>query len=41
MRILAILSIFCLFLTSCETIKGAGRDVTSAGEAIDDVIDDE
>ena len=29
------------FLTACETIKGAGRDIESAGEAIDDAIDDE
>lgn len=28
-------------LTACETIKGVGRDVESAGEAIDDAIDDE
>jgi predicted small secreted protein len=26
-------------LASCETIKGVGRDVTRAGEALDDVFD--
>ena len=24
------------FLTGCETIKGVGRDITNAGEAIQD-----
>lgn len=41
MRLLSIFFIACLFLSSCETIKGAGRDVEDAGEAIDDTIDDE
>ncbi|PQA87145.1 entericidin A/B family lipoprotein [Hyphococcus luteus] len=41
MRILSMLLITCLFLSSCETIKGVGRDVEDAGEAIDDSIDDE
>ncbi len=41
MRILALLLAFGLFVSSCETIKGVGRDVESAGEAIDDAIDDE
>lgn len=41
MRILGILLMTCLFLSSCETIKGVGRDVEDAGEAIDDSIDDE
>ncbi|MEO0880324.1 MAG: entericidin A/B family lipoprotein [Pseudomonadota bacterium] len=36
-----ILAAFSLFLlTACETIKGAGRDITKAGEAIDEAIDD-
>lgn len=30
--VLAVLST----LTACETIKGVGRDITNAGEAIDD-----
>ena len=29
------------FLSACETLKGVGRDVENAGEAIDDAIDDE
>ena len=40
MKILALIIAACLFLNACETIKGIGRDVESAGEAIDDVIDD-
>ena len=28
-------------LAGCETLKGIGRDVESAGEAIDDAINDE
>ena len=41
MRLFVLLLAFGLFLSSCETIKGAGRDIESAGEAIDDAIDDE
>lgn len=41
MRILNIILIACLFLSACETIKGVGRDVEDAGEAIDDSIDDD
>ncbi|MAW79068.1 MAG: hypothetical protein CMI63_02435 [Parvularcula sp.] len=41
MRFLTLLLAFGLFLSSCETIKGAGRDITNAGQAIDDAIDDE
>ncbi len=29
----------CLGLTACETIKGVGRDVESAGEAIERAVD--
>ena len=29
----------CFFLSACETVKGVGRDVTNAGEAIDDALD--
>ncbi|WP_428408850.1 entericidin A/B family lipoprotein [Hyphococcus sp.] len=39
MRFLTLLLAFGLFLSSCETIKGAGRDITNAGEAIDDAVD--
>ena len=41
MRILALILFSCVFLASCQTIKGAGDDIHDAGEAIDDVIDDE
>jgi len=30
-----------LFLSASETIKGVGRDVEDAGDAIDDAVDDE
>jgi predicted small secreted protein len=40
MRALTILLAACLFLTSCETIKGVGRDIENTGEAIDDAVDD-
>ncbi len=39
MRILGVLLAFCFFLSACETVKGVGRDVTNAGEAIDDALD--
>ena len=41
MRFLAFLLASVMFLTACETIKGVGRDVESAGEAIDDAVDDD
>ncbi|SNR81832.1 entericidin A/B family lipoprotein [Puniceibacterium sediminis] len=37
LRIAVILSAM-LALTACETIKGAGRDVQNAGQAIDNEI---
>ncbi len=39
MRILALVLAFGLFLSACETIKGVGRDVENAGEAIDKALD--
>lgn len=33
---LALATIFAL--TACETTKGVGRDVTNAGQALDDAI---
>lgn len=39
MRVITILLAFAFFLNACETIKGAGRDITNAGEAIDDAVD--
>ena len=32
------LIILSLGITACETIKGAGRDLQNAGQAIDDAI---
>ncbi len=40
MKLLSALLAACLFLASCETIKGVGRDIENTGEAIDDAIDD-
>lgn len=39
MKTLTFLVAACLFLSSCETIKGVGRDIENAGEAIDDAVD--
>lgn len=39
MRWLALLLAFGLFLASCETIKGVGRDIENTGEAIDEAVD--
>lgn len=36
-----LLLVLGLFLASCETIKGVGRDVENAGEAIDDAVDED
>ncbi|MEM1191780.1 MAG: entericidin A/B family lipoprotein [Pseudomonadota bacterium] len=41
MRPLIILLILTFVLTACETVKGVGRDIENAGEALDDAIDDE
>lgn len=38
MRAISLLFAACLFLASCETIKGVGRDIENAGEAIDDAL---
>lgn len=39
MRLLSLILAFGFLLASCETVKGVGRDVTNAGEAIDDAVD--
>lgn len=39
MKVLSLLFAACLFLASCETVKGVGRDIENAGEAIDDAVD--
>lgn len=30
-----------LALTACNTIQGAGRDITRAGEALEEAVDNE
>lgn len=40
MRYLFLLACFSFLLASCETVKGVGRDIEKAGEAIDDAVDD-
>ena len=37
---LAILALTVLTLGACNTVKGAGQDVTSVGQAGEDVLDD-
>jgi predicted small secreted protein len=39
MKALSLILAACLLLASCETIKGVGRDIENAGEAIDDAVD--
>ncbi|MEM9495875.1 MAG: entericidin A/B family lipoprotein [Pseudomonadota bacterium] len=39
MRIIAAILALGFFLSACETIKGVGRDVENAGEALDDAVD--
>lgn len=39
MRALSLLIAACFLLSACETIKGVGRDIENAGEAIDDAVD--
>ena len=41
MKLLTILVVASLFVASCETIKGVGRDIESVGDAIDDGVDDD
>lgn len=41
MRLITMILACAALLSACETIKGVGRDVESAGEALDDAIDDE
>ena len=40
-RVWLCLSAAMLLIASCETIKGVGRDIENAGEAIDDAVDDD
>lgn len=36
---LTALVVMCLALAACETVKGVGRDIESAGEAIERAVD--
>lgn len=38
MKALSLILAACVFLASCETIKGVGRDIENTGEAIDDAL---
>ncbi|NOX94491.1 MAG: entericidin A/B family lipoprotein [Alphaproteobacteria bacterium] len=38
MRWLFLIFCFSFMVASCETIKGVGRDIENAGEAIDDAV---
>ncbi len=38
MRWLFLILCFSFMAASCETIKGVGRDIENAGEAIDDAV---
>lgn len=39
MEKLAILIACAFALTACETVKGVGRDITNAAEAVDEALD--
>ncbi len=39
MKTLAVLLASVFFLAACETVKGVGRDITGAAEAVDEAID--
>ena len=39
MRLLLITLAFVFALTACETVKGVGRDIEKAGEALDEAVD--
>lgn len=39
MRALTALFACLLFLSACETIEGAGRDIQNTGEAIEDLAE--
>lgn len=36
MKKLTLFLAFCLFLASCETVKGVGRDIESIAEDVDE-----
>lgn len=39
MKYLPLLAVALLVLAACETVKGVGRDIENAGEALDDAVD--
>jgi len=41
LKIFSILFAIAILLSACETVKGVGRDVTNAGEALEEAIDDD
>lgn len=38
-RILAALVALTMLVSACETVKGVGRDIENAGEAMDKAVD--
>ena len=36
---LALLTLTCFAAAACETVKGAGRDIEHAGQAVQDAMD--
>lgn len=41
MRFLALILASLMFLSACETLKGVGRDVENAGEALEEAVDED
>lgn len=41
MRAILIALTLMFFVSACETVKGVGRDIENAGEALDDAVDDD
>ena len=39
MRIILFLLVALFILSGCETVKGVGRDIENAGEALEDAVD--
>lgn len=38
LRIMTLITVSSLLLTACETIQGAGRDITNAGNALESAV---
>ena len=41
MLLLVLTAVLSLSLTACNTLEGAGRDIQSAGRAIENAVDDD